>query len=493
MPEAGGSAPVAAAQYLRKSSEHQRYSLENQAAAIALYALRRNYRIVRTYADAGRSGLTFKGRPGLQALISDVAGGGGLFDAVLVFDVSRWGRFQDPDQAGHYEFLCREAGVAVRYCAEGFENDGSLSSSLMKQLKRVMAAEYSRELGVRVLRGQRHVAGLGFSAGGPAPYGFRRQLVDGDGRPRLILGPGQVKAVATDRVRLVPGPPEELEAVRAIFRLYVGGGRGLRRIAQDMAAAGAPPPRGGWSAFKVGNILANEVYRGVRVYGRRSERLRAASRKAPEAEWVRARVAPATVSERTFRRAQQLRAARRLSLGTEELLERLRRAFAAEGRLTGAIVRRRPELPSPTTIETRFGTLAAAFEAAGYRPPRGARKWRRETLLDELRRLQVAYGATDEASLRRDPHAPLPRTFARWFGSLQAAQAAAGVPQTPVRVPLRKPRRTTDRLVAELRRLHAEHGRLSWRLIEADPSIAARTVRRRFGSLARARAAAGLS
>src|SRR5688572_15171546 len=46
-----------AAQYVRMSTDHQQYSTENQAATIAAYAAQRNLRIVREYADEGRSGL----------------------------------------------------------------------------------------------------------------------------------------------------------------------------------------------------------------------------------------------------------------------------------------------------------------------------------------------------------------------------------------------------------------------------------------------------
>jgi len=46
-----------AAQYVRMSTDHQRYSTQNQAAAIAVYAAQHEPVIVRTYADEGRSGL----------------------------------------------------------------------------------------------------------------------------------------------------------------------------------------------------------------------------------------------------------------------------------------------------------------------------------------------------------------------------------------------------------------------------------------------------
>src|ERR1700688_875001 len=86
-------AALRAAQYLRMSTDFQRYSLENQAAGIAVFAAARNIAIVRTYQDKGRSGLRFSNRQGLQSLIDDVEGRRADFDFVLVYDVSRWGRF----------------------------------------------------------------------------------------------------------------------------------------------------------------------------------------------------------------------------------------------------------------------------------------------------------------------------------------------------------------------------------------------------------------
>ena len=131
----------------RLSTELQRYSTQNLVAAIAAYAQQQNLTLVRTYADLGRSGVRINRRPGLAELIRDVESGNADFDRVLVYDISRWGRFQDVDESAHYEFVCRRSGVKVAYCAEQFENDGSLLSSILKNIKRVMAAEFSRELG----------------------------------------------------------------------------------------------------------------------------------------------------------------------------------------------------------------------------------------------------------------------------------------------------------------------------------------------------------
>src|SRR6476646_10511777 len=58
--------PVRAAQYVRMSTEHQKYSTENQSEAMQEYAARRGIEIVRTYADAGKSGLSLEGRDALK-------------------------------------------------------------------------------------------------------------------------------------------------------------------------------------------------------------------------------------------------------------------------------------------------------------------------------------------------------------------------------------------------------------------------------------------
>src|ERR1700758_1936181 len=107
-----------AAQYLRMSTDHQQYSILNQSAAIALYAAAHNLGIVRSFVDEGKSGTTIKRREGLQDLLGVVESGVADFTHVLVYDVSRWGRFPDSDEAAHYEFVCKRAGIAVSYCAE---------------------------------------------------------------------------------------------------------------------------------------------------------------------------------------------------------------------------------------------------------------------------------------------------------------------------------------------------------------------------------------
>ena len=58
-----------------------------------------------------------EGRNSLRSMIDDVQTGNANFDAILVYDVSRWGRFQDTDESAYYEYLCKRAGIDVHFGA----------------------------------------------------------------------------------------------------------------------------------------------------------------------------------------------------------------------------------------------------------------------------------------------------------------------------------------------------------------------------------------
>jgi len=209
---------VPAAQYLRMSTEHQQYSLENQSTAIQTYAESHGFEVVRTYSDAAKSGLVLRHRVGLRQLLQDVVSGCPAYRVILVYDVSRWGRFQDTDESAHYEFLCKSAGVPVHYCAETFANDGTLPNLIMKALKRTMAGEYSRELGVKVLAGLKRLAHLGFKQGGMPGYGLRRMLVSPAGIPKQVLATGERKGIATTVSSLSQAPRTRSDASRTSIR-----------------------------------------------------------------------------------------------------------------------------------------------------------------------------------------------------------------------------------------------------------------------------------
>lgn len=359
---------IPAAQYLRMSTEHQQYSLENQSATIQNYATRQGFEIVQTYSDAARTGVVLKRRSGLRQLLQDVVAGNAPYRVILVYDVSRWGRFLDTDESAHYEFVCKSAGVPVHYCAETFANDGSLPSLIMKALKRTMAGEYSRELGVKVLAGQRRLASLGFKQGGMPGYGLRRLLVSGDRCPKQQLFFGERKSIATDRAVLVPGSPEEVRVIHDIYRMLISEGLPIYAIARELNRRGVPYQAGSrWTHHTVAEVLTNPKYAGVHVYGRTTSRLYTPTIRLPKSEWlVSQRAFEPIVDYSTFLEAQQVLQSRTTNKSDEELLAALKRLLIQKGRLSLKLVQDSPDLPSPSTYRLRFGSLRKAYKLIGY-------------------------------------------------------------------------------------------------------------------------------
>ena len=320
-----------AAQYVRMSTDRQIYSTENQAAAIAAYAARRNLTIVRTYVDNARSGLHINNRKGLQDLISDVRDRRADFNFILVYDVTRWGRFQDTDESAYYEFICKQAGIRVHYCAEQFENDDSFVSAIMKNLKRVAAGDFSRELSAKVFAGSCRMVQLGFKQGGSPGYGLQRVLVDQSGSMKCLLVPGERKALQTDRVILRPGRTEEVETVRRVFRSFVQGRKSEYEIARELNEErifnefGRP-----WRMLAVRRLLTCEKYIGSYFYNRKSGKLKTRRLPNPPDTWVRCDNAfEGIIDPAVFRTAGAIVSGRpgrciRAWPSNEEVLDRLR-------------------------------------------------------------------------------------------------------------------------------------------------------------------------
>lgn len=364
-----------AAEYVRMSTEHQQYSTENQAAKIREYAARRRIQIVKTYADAGKSGLRIDGRQALQQLLHDVQSGNADFQIILVYDVSRWGRFQDADESAYYEYICRRAGIQVAYCAEQFENDGSPVSTIVKGVKRAMAGEYSRELSAKVFAGQCRLIEHGFRQGGPAGFGLRRILVDQHGVKKSELARGEHKSLQTDRVILVPGPDSEVCTVNQIYRWFIEDELSESQIASRLNTMGGRTDLGReWTRATVNEVLTNEKYIGNNIYNRKSFKLKKARVVNPPEMWVRKEGAfEAVVQPDLFYTAQGIMQARFRRYTNDELLDRLRNLYQAKGILSGLIINETEGMPSASVYAHRFGSLIRAYEMIGFTPDRDYR------------------------------------------------------------------------------------------------------------------------
>lgn len=357
------------------STDHQKYSTENQLDVIRRYAENRSLEILRVFEDSGRSGLRLDGREALQRLMTEVKSGRADFAAILVYDVSRWGRFQDADEGAYHEHVCSRAGIRVHYCGEQFENDGSIGSNLLKTVKRVMAGEYSRELSVKVFAGQCRLVELGFRQGGAPGYGLRRLLIDEGRNPKGELARGERKSLQTDRVVLVPGPPAEVDVVRRIYRLFVDEGRPEREIAATLNAEGGLTDLGRpWTRGAVHQVLTNEKYIGNNVYNRLSFKLKQRRVANSRDMWVRRDGAfESIVDAALFQRARAIVDERSRFLSDQEMLSLLRSLLESRGALSGLVIDERDDMPSSSAYRHRFGSLIRAYALVGYAPDRDYR------------------------------------------------------------------------------------------------------------------------
>jgi DNA invertase Pin-like site-specific DNA recombinase len=358
-----------AAQYVRMSTDMQRYSIENQAEVISLYAACRGLTVVRSYEDAGRSGVRIEGRSGLQTLLSDVASGQADFSVVLVYDVSRWGRFQDSDESAHYEYLCTRAGVRVEYCAEQFSNDGSLTAAVLKNIKRAMAGEFSRELSIKVFAGQSRLASKGYHVGATAGYGLRRILIDEYGSTKMELAFGQRKSLQSERVVLAPGPPSELRTIQRVYDLFIDHNQAPAEIAitlnREGVAAEFDRP---WTRLAVLGVLSNEKYIGNAIYNRTSKKLNGKWQRNPPSQWIRCDNAyEAIVQKERFEQARRRLNELSRPRTKADLLDLLTALWCRCGKLSSILVDTDPITPCCAVYAREFGSIAKAFRSIGFR------------------------------------------------------------------------------------------------------------------------------
>ncbi|MGG7607789.1 recombinase family protein [Massilia sp. BKSP1R2A-1] len=361
------SSPARAVMYVRMSTENQDYSTDHQRAKIREYAATRNLPIIREYVDDGKSGLDIRRRAGLLALMRDVESTQRDFSHIIVYDISRWGRFQDIDEAAYHEHTCRRAGIEVVYCGEPFTDETGPYASLLKSMKRVMAAEYSRELSEKVFAAQSRFTQMGFKQGGHAGYGLGRLALKACGTPRAILNYGESKIAATDRVVLVWGPTNEVATVRRIYALYLHDQMSVEAIVkilnseQVLSEFGRP-----WTQHMIRTLLSNVKYCGILAYNRRSCRLSTQRKHNSRHEWVVNPTALDPIIDSALYEQVQAERARRTHRRTRaELIDLLHVCYTKSGRINSSIITADPAMPDVKMFARQFGSLPRAYEAAG--------------------------------------------------------------------------------------------------------------------------------
>jgi len=361
--------------YIRRSTNErlQAESLKVQEQILRAYAREHGMTVVEEFVDSA-SGTSTKHRAAFLRMVETITHRA-PFEAVLVRDVSRFGRFFDVDEGAFFEVLFLGHGVRTIYCEEAFGADTSPMACLVKGVRRVMASEYSRDKSRLVRYGQSRTTRLGFHAGGPPPYGMRRVMVTPGGRTVGSLKPGEWKALSNYRVRLVPGDPKAVATVRRIFDLYDREGLGVTAIAAALNRAGIASSQGKrWYEPAVADVLTNSRYAGLGFYRPRRKGL-SDPLPASQVEDLTVRDAPGPqpmIDMAQFRRVEARMEGLTRHRSDEQLAMQAREAFERHGSVEPRMLQRVPGCCSWGTLKTRFGRgveealeVAYATELAG--------------------------------------------------------------------------------------------------------------------------------
>ena len=359
------------AMYIRMSTDMQVDSPAIQEKQIREFAERYNITIVKTFTDLGASGMTVKGRDEFQALLDEVMQKRHTYSIILYLDETRWGRFVDSREAGHYRWELEKRGVICRACDKPLALTESVGDYIMTLLKDASASDYCKQLSSKVFHGQSAKILQGFRMGGVPGYGLRRMLLSDTGEHKQELQPGQRKSLQTERVILVPGPVEEQDIVRSIYRQFLRG-KHFGEIANGLNVSGIMNAYGRpWSSCTVREVLTNEKYIGNNIFNRVSARLKSKPHPNPEEQWVRKVGAFAPiVDSKSFYKVQDIIRERNRKYTDDELVEFLKKLYAKKGKLSAIIIDEAAAVPNSSLYRQRFGGLVNAYKLVGFCPER---------------------------------------------------------------------------------------------------------------------------
>ena len=190
----------AVAYYRHSAQDRQENSIPIQREQVREWAEKNGIEIIKEFADHGKSGLNAEGRPAFNEMMDEWVKKRDDFKYILCLDVSRFGRFQDIDLSAQYSAECTRNGKKVVYITIGLPRENDSFQPVYVQFERFRAAEYSKELSVKVWRGCMKIAEQGYWAGGSPPYGLRRLLLDEKREPVHVMEPGQRKSIQNQRI-----------------------------------------------------------------------------------------------------------------------------------------------------------------------------------------------------------------------------------------------------------------------------------------------------
>lgn len=421
-PAAAPSAPRfrGVAYYRHSARDRQENSVAIQQELVQKWAKENGVEIIHEFADRGKSGLTAEGRDAFNDMMENWVKKRMDFDFVLCLDVSRWGRFQDIDLSATYSAECKKHGKQVIYTTLGMPRPDDPLYPVYVQFERFRAAQYSKELSAKVFHGCVKIAQQGYWAGGKAPFGFDRLLLDEQRNSLHVLTLHQKKSIQNQRVTLTLGPEDQVATVRRIFDEFIAAGHTMQEIADRLNDDGSRSAMGGlWNIGKVRRILTNIMYAGTLVYNKTTSKLKTPTRRNPLDQWVRtAGAIDPLVDQAIFDRAQAILAQVRLRYAPETMLEHLERLHREHGFLRPSILAADDLAPAMSTYHTHFRSLDAAYQQL-FREAAGAVRTQVEGLLREVVGQVDAYDdflvVNGKFTVLIQPSVPVPHGYSQYW------------------------------------------------------------------------------
>ncbi len=268
---------VIAATYCRKSSADEA-GVERQRAIAADFITAKGWVAGPVFSDDGISGAQLD-RPGLNALMAEVARKPRAFDALVMMNVDRLSRSTIAETLELQQRILK-TGVEMWFYQTGQRVSLTTATDELKgAIDAYSARDFRDQIKAKTTAALRKKAAQGHSTGART---FGYAIVRKDGHAEREIDEAQAAIV------------------RRIFSMAAEG-TGDRRIANLLNTERVPAagPKG-WSKDAIRRVLENQLYVGVAVYGKRG---------APESEWIRTELpALRIVSDDVWSKVHQRRA-----------------------------------------------------------------------------------------------------------------------------------------------------------------------------------------
>ncbi len=240
--------------YVRLSMEEQEGDLtekiRNQRELLLEYVREKpEFQLVDIYCDNGCTGTNFD-RPQWQRLMEDAKAG--KVNCIIVKDLSRLGR--NYIEAGNYlEKVFPFMGVRFIAISDGYDSENlkQEDTGLLLPLKNIINASYAKDLSQKVSSARHVQRSRGEFTGSVVPFGYKK---DQQRKGKFVVN------------------EDEAAVVRQIFRMF-GEGESYSKIARELNRLRIPSPQGKlWRYQSIRGIIANEVYLGRMIQGKRCSR-----------------------------------------------------------------------------------------------------------------------------------------------------------------------------------------------------------------------------